>query len=103
MVAASLLFSLLLALATVIAAKPVLEENSPMRLPLMKRRSLSKYDVVEFDRHRLNSLRKRVGGSDLNSTTSSTTSKTSNSGNVSASYQIASFYTIISVGGKNCK
>ena len=54
MVAASQLSFLLLALAIAIAAKPVLfEKNSPMRLLLMKRRSLSKYDIVELDRRRL--------------------------------------------------
>ena len=109
MVAASLLSSgsLLLALAISIAAKPVLEQNSPMRLPLMKRRSLSKYSVVELDRRRLNSLShgsRRVDGSDFDATTSST-SRTSNSGNVSASYQINHYYVHIGVGDSNktCK
>ena len=100
MVVASLLSSLLLALAISIAAKPVLEQNSPMGLPLMKRRSLSKYDIVELDWHRLNSLRRR---SDFDSTNSSTSSRTNISGKAFASYQISAFYVIVGVGDKNCK
>ena len=102
MVVASLLSSLLLALAISIAAKPVLEQNSPMGLPLMKRRSLSKYDIVELDRHRLNSLR-RSRRSDFDSTNSSTSSRTNISGKAFASYQISAFYVIVGVGDKNCK
>ena len=68
-------------------------------------RSLSKYGVVELDRRRLNSLSsRRVDGSDFDATTSST-SRTSNSGNVSASYQINHYYVHIGVGDSNktCK
>ena len=61
MVAASLLTTLLLALAIAIAAKPVLERKSPIKLPLTKRRSLANYNVVERDRRRVKSLRRRAG------------------------------------------
>ena len=64
MAATSLLTALLLALAIVIAAKPVLERKSPLKLPLTKRLSLSNHNVVERNRRRVNSLRRRAGNQD---------------------------------------
>ena len=62
--AASLLTILLLALAIAIAAKPVLEPKSPLKFPLVKRRSLANYNVMERDQRRVTSLRRRAGNQD---------------------------------------
>ena len=70
--AASLLSILLLALAIAISAEPVLEQKSSIKLPLMKRQSFSKYNIMERDQRRSNSLMRRANGSDFNSTTTST-------------------------------
>ena len=65
MVATSLLSNFLLALAIAIAAKPVLEQKSPMKLPLTELRagSFTKHNIVErdSDRGRENSLMRRAG------------------------------------------
>ena len=52
-------FLLALAIAIASAAKPVLERRSLLRLPLTKRLSLSNHNVVERNRRRVNSLRRR--------------------------------------------
>ena len=64
MVTASLLATSLFALAIVIAAKPVLERKSPMKLAVTKRHSSANYNVLERDRRRINSLGRRAGGID---------------------------------------
>ena len=56
MAAAFMLTTLLLTLAIAIVAKPVLEQRSPMKLPLTEFRSLTSHNVVERDRRRLKSL-----------------------------------------------
>jgi hypothetical protein len=56
MAAASMLTTLVLALAIAIVAKPVLEQKSPMKLPLTELRSLTNHNVVARDRRRLKSL-----------------------------------------------
>ena len=98
MVAATLLTTLLLALAIAIAAKPVLERKMPMKLPLTKRRILSNYNVMGSDLRRLNSLRKRAGiqdDSDLDSTVSS----------IPATFGVVHYTVSIGVGNPptNCK
>ena len=99
MVAATLLTTLLLALAIAIAAKPVLERKMPTKLPLTKRRILSNYNVMGSDMRRLNSLRKRAGiqgDSDLDSKTVSS---------IPATFGVVHYTVSIGVGNPptNCK
>ena len=61
MVAASLLTTLLFALAIAISAKPVLERKSPIKSAVTKYLNLAKYNVLERDMHRINFLRRRAG------------------------------------------
>lgn len=92
-VAALLLTTLLLALTIAIAATPNLEQKLPM--PIMKRRSLLKHDVVERtgNRHRSNYLtRSPPDGSDSNST------NTPRRSNISAYFDVRSFYVHVPMG-----
>ena len=99
MAPASLLITLLLALAIAITAKSVLERKPPIKikLPLTKRYNLANYNFVERDRHRLNSLRRRAGNqddSDLGSTIK-----------IPAIYRFGTYAVIVGVGQPptNCK
>ena len=75
---AAFLLTILLALAIAIAAKPVLEQNSPMTFHITKRRSFANYNVVERDWHRLKS---RAGNHDSELT-----------------YDRTGFYTSVGIG-----
>jgi hypothetical protein len=93
MLVASLLSTLLLGLAIIpIDAKSDLEPKSPMKLPLMKRRSLSKYNVMERDQRRSNPLIRRADGLEFDSNTNTSTNI------LPAIYDIVLFYVLIGVG-----
>ena len=91
---------LLLALAIAIAAKPVAERKimPAVRLPLTKRRSLVKYNIMESDLRRLNSLRKRAGNQDDSNLDSTT-------GTIPATFGVGHYTVSIGVGepSTSCK
>jgi hypothetical protein len=103
MVAASFLTTLLLALSIDIAAKPVLERKSPMKILLKRGRISANYNVVERDQHRRKSS--RLGGAQANTGNQndsdsglSSESVTNSTTDTPTIFQGASFILTVGVG-----
>ena len=89
MAAAFMLTALLTLLIAIAAnnAKPVLEQESPMKLPLTELRSLTKHNVVEHDRRRLRSLTRLPRDQDDSASIS-----------IKAFYQATQFGVVVKIG-----